>query len=660
MIRRGVVTPAMKAGAVPGRVINAKSKRSQVPNKIRLDKLLRSAHPRICIKRRLGGIGDVLMTTPITKAIKMLIPKCHLVYATDLKYSQGALGDIIQHNPYVDELISADHVSEERYDYVVDITTTGLDKERSGTIPPNRIDLFADAVGIDISADPVPVYNVEQSEREWAKEFVSGIVKNRNNETKIIAIQARSNDARRTWPLDKVDELSKILAVNNTHVLLFDWGDTVSRWKDENSNLHYIMDRKLTEVAAIVEQCDIVICPDSAMLHLAGALHKKIVTIFGPIPPQSRINYYSNATAVTKNLPCQYCWYTPRCMKSEGNKLECLISVTPAEVKEMVDKKLLEKHKVDSNIIYGQDLTTKNQDKVIMVRRLTDGIGDILMTTPTIEALAKKYAGMKIEVACQRRLWPVLENNPHISRLVDVTENVNPKRYFMIADISTPCARYESTRVAMGKPVQKSRVEIYAEACGVRDDITSLKPRYYITEEEKKWAEDFIKTTDIDPNKPLLAVGLRSAEQYRDWPENNFNELFERLYPHTNIIILDHSREHIFKNTIDACGFSIRKAAAILSRCSCLLTVDTSLVHFSAALDIPAIAIFGPIDYRPRCKGYDKVTIVKSDMPCMPCWRNSKTSCSMTGLIKGYSKCMTVIKPSDVSTAVINKLAGAK
>ncbi len=56
------------------------------------------------------------------------------------------------------------------------------------------------------------------------------------------------------------------------------------------------------------EQIDVVVCPDSALLHLAGALNKKIVTIFGPIPPQSRINYYANATVLIKRLPCQYCW----------------------------------------------------------------------------------------------------------------------------------------------------------------------------------------------------------------------------------------------------------------------------------------------------------------------------------------------------------------
>ena len=227
----------------------------------------------------------------------------------------------------------------------------------------------------------------------------------------------------------------------------------------------------------------------------------------------------------------------------------------------------------------------------------------------------------------------------------------------MVADISNPCARYESTRVAIGKPVQKSRIEIYAEACGVRETLTELKPQYFITDEETTWAEDFLKRVGIKSTKPLLAIGMRSAEGYRDWPEVGFQDLFRRLEPHANIILLDHSREHTYDGVIDACGFPLRKAIAVLSKCNYLLSVDTSLVHFAAALSIPTVAIFGPIDYKARCKGYHNITVIKSDMPCVPCWRNSRIACKATGLVKGYSKCLSSIRPDQIAGVVIKKMS---
>ena len=657
-MKHGILTPANKIAFAPARVANIRSRKKTTTTRIRLDKLIRSAKPRICIKRRLGGIGDVLMSTPLIRAIKMTIPHCHLVYATDTQYSQGALADIINHNPFVDELIPFHAIQDAEYDYLVDITATGLSKEKSGSIPPNRIDMFADAVGVDISADPVPIYIIEEKERKKAKAFINKKIPKKNKNTRMVAIQTRSNDARRTWPLDNSYQLIQMLAQDeNMHIFVMDWGHSIDKWTDlERSNVHLVMNQKLVDIAPIIDQMDVVIAPDSGILHLAGALQKKIVTIFGPIPPESRINYYANATVLTKKLPCSYCWYSPRCAKSDGHRFDCLTGVTPEMVHKAIYKKITEEYMATKNIVYGNDLTDKNQDAIILVRRMTNGLGDILMTTPALAALKKKYKNKRIEVACKKELWPALQNNPNISKLLDCNVPINPKRYYAVIDISTPCARYESARISSGRTVQKSRVEIFAEATGVRNEITTLKPSYYITDNERKWAQDFIAKT-INSNKPKIAIGLRSAELYRDWPEEHFNELFLKLTPHFEIILLDHSREYQFENVIDACGFPLRKAIAILEQCESLITVDTGLLHFGAALEIPTIAIFGPIDCIPRCKGYDKVTVIKSNMDCIPCWRNNAIPCRATGMVRGYSKCLKAISANKVASLAIKKFS---
>ena len=653
------VTPARKAGQTPARVVNIRSKRKNPLNKrIRIDRLLRSATPKILIKRRLGGIGDVIMTTPLLTALKELIPRCEITYATDMTYSDGALAQVIQHNPYVDRLIPNEMVRDAEYDYAVDITATGLNRERSGTVPPNRIDMFAEEVGVSIDADPVPVYIVEANERTKAIEEIDRLTGGRQGKT-ILAIQTRSNDARRTWPLDKVQKLAELLTEDeNTHVLLFDWGSTVKRWVSTNPRIHLVMNRSLPDTAALVQQMDTVICPDSSMLHIAGALNKKIVTIFGPIPPQSRINHYQNATAVFLDLPCKNCWYTPRCTKSVGNKMECLTEISPEMVKTVVEKKLIEPLQTQKSIVYGKDLTNRGQDPIILVRRETSGLGDLLMTTPAISALKARYPDKEIHVACQKNTWPVLQNNPNIDQILDVSDNFNYKRYFMVIDISSPCARYESTRVAAGKAVQKSRVEIFAEAMGVRNLITSLKPTYNVTEEEAKWAKDFLKQT-TNPGQLKIAVGVSSAELYRNWPEENYQALFNMLKDRFELIVLDHSRKHMYTGIVDACGFPLRKAIAVLSQCDGLITVDTSLLHFAAALEVPTVAIFGPIDYKPRCKGYNNITVIKSELPCIPCWRNSQIACQRKGMVKCYSECIEKISPKEIAKVVRAKFLTA-
>ena len=659
---QGIITPKRNAN-IPARVININSgNKKAIQSKIRLDKLLRSEKPVVCIKRRLGGIGDVLMTTPVLESIKKLIPHCQLIYATDLKYSQGALGHVIQHNPYVNTLISFSEVDDTKYDYSVDLTVTGLKEERSGSLPPNRIDMFAEAVGISIDQNPVPTYIVTGYERERAKQQIKeNVLKDKKREdVKIIAVQARSNDSRRTWPLDSVEKLiNKLSETENIKVIIFDWGKTVDRWKT-TENIWAVLDRELPEVAALVEQVDLVICPDSAMLHLAGALDKKTLSVFGPIPPECRINHYGNTSAVSLNLSCHPCWYTPKCARANSH-LECLTKITPEIVYEAAINKMNEPTNVNCSIRYGKDISKGSQDNIILVARSTSGIGDMLMAMNGIEALKTKFPNKEIHVACRKEIHPAIQGNKNISNIINVENAINYKRYYMIIDISTPCARYESTRIMSRRKVEKSRVEVFAEALGTRNLIPDILPRYYITREEKKEAKLFIEEAGLrNPGKPKLGIALSSEELYRDWPKEYYGVLINLLKDSYNIITIHKDRNLFFDGIIDACGLPFRKAMSILGECDGLVTIDTGVLHVAAALKIPTIALFGPIDYKARCKGYQNTTVIVSDLDCIPCWRNGNTKCKQTGLVKAHSKCMESISPNNIAKIVRKKIGVKK
>jgi len=64
------------------------------------------------------------------------------------------------------------------------------------------------------------------------------------------------------------------------------------------------------EMAALIQQCDLFVGPDSGPMHLAGALGVPSVVVFGAIPPQARINHYPTHKAVVlEGLRCLGCWY---------------------------------------------------------------------------------------------------------------------------------------------------------------------------------------------------------------------------------------------------------------------------------------------------------------------------------------------------------------
>lgn len=641
-LRKGILVPRGEEEKVKGRVLNTRSKEKAEPKIYsRLDGLLRGKKPKICIYRRLGGIGDVIMTTPLLKHIKRLLPNCHLVYATNLVYSNGALGDVIRNNPFVDELVSCDTVTARDYDLFTDVTATGLAREKKGQVPPNRIDMFAEQLGVDISSDPVPTYVVTNDEREWAEKLVEqeALPHDRKDIT-LIGIQVKSNDNRRTWPLEHNKHLVELLTQDpKVRVALFHW-EKRNHFKARQS---FICSYNLRYTAALLEQCDVVVAPDSSLLHLAGALQKKTVALFGSVPPESRVNHYANCTAITAGLPCSGCWYSPSC----GGRIACMKELKPEMIEDAIKTKLVENTKVQKVITVNSKKGFK-PDNIVLVKRHFGGFGDVIQAMTAIEALKEKYPTKKVYCALPKKYWPVAENSPAIDRLLDVGKEIRNNRYSIVYDISSPCAHYEANKVRSRKPVDKTRVEIFAEALGVTKLIKKKTGSYNPTEEELAWAEDFLPETD----KPRLVVSMRCAEEYRNWPINKYNDLIPLLTDKFQVIIVDHTREFSYPNTVDACGFPFRKAAAIALNADLVLSPDTAVLHLAGSAEIPTVALFGPIDPRARCKYNKDCLVISAKMDCVPCWRNQKIPCKKTGSAKGYSKCMENLAVKDVFEAL--------
>jgi heptosyltransferase-2 len=170
-------------------------------------------------------------------------------------------------------------------------------------------------------------------------------------------------------------------------------------------------------------------------------------------------------------------------------------------------------------------------------------------------------------------------------------------------------------------------------------------------------SNDILKVdSTLGNKKKILCIGLGSAELYRNWPYKYYIELLELLREDYSLVLLGSKDSNIYPSyTIDFRGIGFRESCAVLKLSDGLLTVDTSFLHASAAFGIPTIALFGPIDYRARCKGYNNVLVVKSDLPCIPCWRNGDIKCKLCNSNEEYSKCMTSIYPKRLSEIIKNK-----
>ena len=282
----------------------------------------------------------------------------------------------------------------------------------------------------------------------------------------------------------------------------------------------------------------------------------------------------------------------------------------------------------------SEDKGNIERENNILITRAMGGIGDLLMMTPGLHALKKKFPNKEIHLAIPHHYFQIFENNPDV-KLIDIEEDffshVHYRKWFNFTDC--PASRKESRSAPK---VKKSRIDIFAKAMGVKGIrflTMNPSPRYFISTDEHNFADDFFERAKLN-DEVVIGIQLNSDESYRDYP--HMENLVEILSKKFKILLFDGYRidGYNFENVFKIDSFSLREAFAIAHKCDAIIAPDSSFVHFAAAFEIPTIALFGPIDGKVRTKSYSNCIFIdaRDELECLPCWRNENIPCKLTGM----------------------------
>jgi ADP-heptose:LPS heptosyltransferase len=298
--------------------------------------------------------------------------------------------------------------------------------------------------------------------------------------------------------------------------------------------------------------------------------------------------------------------------------------------------------------------------KNILITRAMGGIGDLLMMTPGIHALKKKYPKSEINLAIPKRYFPIFEGNEDVKLLDIEGDFFNHLKFHKWHNFTDcPAARKESLTAPR---VKKSRIEIFSSALNINfhSKINMCKkPRFFFNEEELEYASDYWKKSGLS-DKKVIGIQLHSDETYRDYPL--MEKLVENISKRFTVMLFDGEviSGFEYENVIKIQHLPIRKAFALAQKCNVIIAPDSSFIHFAAAFDIPTIALFGPIDGKVRTKHYPNCTYLsaKEIFGCLPCWRNETLPCKLTGM--RTSECMKQIPVNQIIKTLEQKLNGEK
>lgn len=314
---------------------------------------LRPAEAHSLLIVRAGGFGDILLLTPALAELRRRLPGLRITlatapgYETALDTSHPALAGIAT-TPYpvpVAQLREFTHL---------------LPLENVVEGHPGRCasTLFAQALGLlpwraDPATTPTPSFSLRPLYQRPPQPVLDAawqmfLPKLTPGKVPMIGIQTEASALCRTYPVTLLEQvIQKLMArLPRAHIVLF--GRPASTRQTSDSPGHPRLTSlpclpvapDFAQSIALLAQMEVLIAPDSALTHLAGALEIPCIALFGPFHWQERTAWCPTTRALQGTAPCAPChhhvtrwqhWPAGKPCNTTGHCL-ALASLTPDRI----------------------------------------------------------------------------------------------------------------------------------------------------------------------------------------------------------------------------------------------------------------------------------------------------------------------------------------
>lgn len=256
---------------------------------------------------RTGGFGDLLFLTPALRALRKLNPEIYIAVACFDYFAP-----ILRENPDIDEFVSYPVPSKVlgEFDAIVPLENT-VESDRT----THAVDRYLSECGIDPAtipeADKRCLYDLTEPERIGAlSAFPIRLHPTTGDAIPRLGVQAAASALCRTYPHDRLAAVCQHLHQHRGWEIFF-FGEPGSLNIREQDGVTNLTLRKLDirQSAAVLATCDVVLAPDSALAHIAGALDLPCVALYGPFPWQLRTAYHPKTFALSGQGECSPCFH---------------------------------------------------------------------------------------------------------------------------------------------------------------------------------------------------------------------------------------------------------------------------------------------------------------------------------------------------------------
>jgi len=332
----------------------------------------------------------------------------------------------------------------------------------------------------------------------------------------------------------------------------------------------------------------------------------------------------------------------------------------------------------------------KNINRILIAR--TDRIGDVILSTPFIQALRDKFPNAFISMMVRPYTEPIIRHNQFLDEVIVYDKYARHNRWYNTVSFAMALRKKKFDLAIALHPT--NRVHIIFFLAGIRIRIGYDKKLKFLltkcihhtkqfgTKHELDYTLDILKTLNLSyikypltlnvpgktldkihdkinslgwANNKIIAIQPGASCKSKIWPEDKYIQLIKELYDKFKasfVIIGDKDTKSISCAIKESLGFdiwdsvselSILEVGGLLKFCKVLISNDSGPVHISSAVGTPVVAIFGrnQVGLSPRRWGPvgEKDIFLHKDVGC--------SSCLAHDCNQGF-KCINAIKPEEV------------
>lgn len=302
---------------------------------------------------RLSSLGDILLTTPLLRTLKKNYPHLEIDFLLKDEYY-----DLMKSNPHLNNILLYSNVEENfqninssnNYDLIIDLQNNFRSRKvisrlnsktlrfkkyslRKFLLVSTKINLmknlpsiperYAETIGIKLDNDGLEIISNKMPSKK-----ISGL-------NRLIGICPGAKHFTKRYPIEYQIELSRLLIRDNFNVVLFGGKIDENICKEISSSVPKVInlqnDNDILQTVSDMQMCDIIICNDSGLMHVASSLNKKLIAIFGSTVREFGFMPYKCKDSIVienNNLSCRPCSHIGKsyCPKSH---FKCMKELKP-------------------------------------------------------------------------------------------------------------------------------------------------------------------------------------------------------------------------------------------------------------------------------------------------------------------------------------------